>query len=261
MAEAAASLGFDGVDLTVRPGGHVLPERVRTDLPLAMQAIRKAGFSPGLMTTSILDAKQPHTEEILRVASEEGIKAYRLGYYNFDESLAIPESLSRIAGQAAGLAKLNKSFGIQGAYQNHAGRRVGAAIWDIHHLLAKAEHPYMGCQYDIRHAKVEGGESWRTGLRLIAPRITSIVLKDFIWEQVDGKWRLRNVPIGEGMVDFDAYFKWLKKHNINVPVSLHCEYDMGGAEHGDRDIRVDPKIVFAAMKKDLSTIRAMWSKA
>ncbi|MGB4958710.1 MAG: twin-arginine translocation signal domain-containing protein, partial [Saprospiraceae bacterium] len=31
----AAELGFDGVDLTVRPKGHVLPENVKTDLPKA----------------------------------------------------------------------------------------------------------------------------------------------------------------------------------------------------------------------------------
>src|SRR2546423_1681783 len=33
LAEAAVEMGFDGIDLTVRPKGHVLPERVETDLP------------------------------------------------------------------------------------------------------------------------------------------------------------------------------------------------------------------------------------
>jgi L-ribulose-5-phosphate 3-epimerase len=33
-------LGFAGVDLTVRPGGHVAPERVAKDLPEAVKAIR-----------------------------------------------------------------------------------------------------------------------------------------------------------------------------------------------------------------------------
>ena len=33
MAEAAAEMGFDGVDVSVRPNGHVLPEKVETDLP------------------------------------------------------------------------------------------------------------------------------------------------------------------------------------------------------------------------------------
>src|SRR5690606_1751536 len=41
MAESAAKVGFDGVDLTVRPGGHVDPEKVSTDLPKAVEQIRR----------------------------------------------------------------------------------------------------------------------------------------------------------------------------------------------------------------------------
>jgi len=33
MASAAREIGFDGIDLTVRPGGHVDPARVVEDLP------------------------------------------------------------------------------------------------------------------------------------------------------------------------------------------------------------------------------------
>ena len=33
LAKAAADLGFDGVDITVRKGGHILPERVKQTLP------------------------------------------------------------------------------------------------------------------------------------------------------------------------------------------------------------------------------------
>src|SRR3954466_14686708 len=56
MAEVAAQIGFDGIDLTVRPEGHVLPERVETDLPKAIEAMLKVGLTPLLMTTAIEDA-------------------------------------------------------------------------------------------------------------------------------------------------------------------------------------------------------------
>src|ERR1700737_1624160 len=46
MAEAAAEMGFDGVDLTLRPRGHVLPENVEMDLPKAVEAMHKVGFAP-----------------------------------------------------------------------------------------------------------------------------------------------------------------------------------------------------------------------
>src|SRR2546429_7168339 len=40
LAQAAKSLGFGGIDLTVRRGGHVQPERAAEDLPKAVVAIR-----------------------------------------------------------------------------------------------------------------------------------------------------------------------------------------------------------------------------
>ena len=46
MSAAAAEMGFDGLDLTVRPKGHVLPEHVITDLPKAVEAMKKQGLNP-----------------------------------------------------------------------------------------------------------------------------------------------------------------------------------------------------------------------
>jgi hypothetical protein len=53
----------------------------------------------------------------------------------------------------------------------------------------------------------------------------------------------------------------LKKYKINVPVSLHLEYPLGGAEKGKSEITVDQQLVYDAMQKDLNTIQKMWFKA
>ncbi len=258
MANAAAEMGFNGVDLSVRPKGHVLPERVKDDLPKAIEAIKKVGFLPKMMTSAILSTAEEFTKDVLETAASLGIKYYRLGYYRYSKDTSIPESILTIANEVKALSVLNKSLGIKGAYQNHAGPHVGAAIWEIYEMLKGVENEYMGCQYDIRHATVEGGQSWQTGLRLIKPKINTIVLKDFLWVQKNGKWALQNVPIGEGMVDFKAYFKLLKAYNINMPVSLHCEYDLGGAEHGGKNISIPKEQVFKTMKKDLDALRVLW---
>ena len=41
LAGTIAEAGFGGIDLTVRDGGHVLPERVGDDLPKAVEAARE----------------------------------------------------------------------------------------------------------------------------------------------------------------------------------------------------------------------------
>src|SRR5208337_4695722 len=73
MAETAAELGFDGIDLTVREGGHVLPERVKEDLPKVAGIVRKAGLDIPMITAGIVDIHSPHAEDIIRTASEVGI--------------------------------------------------------------------------------------------------------------------------------------------------------------------------------------------
>src|ERR1700719_2260790 len=50
LAAGAAEIGFDGIDLAVRKGGHVEPERVRQELPNLVAAIRSHGFEIPLPT-------------------------------------------------------------------------------------------------------------------------------------------------------------------------------------------------------------------
>ncbi|WP_439558601.1 sugar phosphate isomerase/epimerase family protein [Dyadobacter sp.] len=202
MSEAAKEMGFDGIDLTVRPKGHVLPEKVETDLPLAVEAMKKAGFSPLLFCTAVENATNPTDKKLLETAAKLGFKYYRMNWYKYNDQKTIPQLLEEYQGKMAGLSQLNEQLGLTGCYQNHAGRMVGASMFEIWQILQKANPKTMGAQYDIRHATLEGGLSWQTGFNLIRPSIRTIVLKDFMWEKTNGKWGPKNVPLGEGMVDF-----------------------------------------------------------
>ena len=261
MAAAAAEIGFNGLDLTVRPKGHVLPERVADDLPKAVAAMKKYGLNPGMMTTNVWDVDNSEQQQVLKSASTLGFTHYRTGWLTYPEERTIAESQAMFAQQAKKLEVFNKDLGLIGCYQNHAGNHVGAPIWDLPPILSATNNENIGCQYDIRHAVVEGGSSWELGLRQIRPFIKSIVIKDFKWGKVDGNWKPVNTPLGEGMVDFNRYFSLLKKYEINVPVSLHLEYDLGGAEHGASEITIDKKEVFAQMKKDLNFLNNAWRNA
>src|SRR5580704_7316488 len=74
LAKAAADLGFDDIDITVRKGGHVAPERVRQDLPPLVAIIRKHGLGVPMITTDIVDTDSPFTDEILATMQELGIR-------------------------------------------------------------------------------------------------------------------------------------------------------------------------------------------
>jgi len=261
MSSAAVEMGFDGLDLTVRPKGHVLPENVIDDLPKAVEAMKKHGLNPKMMSTNVWDANNMVQKKVLETASKLGFSHYRSAWLTYPEDKSITESQALYGKQARDLEILNEKLGLIGGYQNISGKYVGAPIWDLLPILEVTNGKYMGSQYDIRHAIVEGGESWELGLRRIKPFINSIVIKDFKWGVVDGKWQPINVPVGEGMVDFNRYFSLLKKYQINVPVSLHVEYDLGGAEQGLKKITIDKKEVLSRIKKDLVYLKEAWKKA
>ncbi len=261
MAEFAAKVGFDGIDLTVRPGGHVVPEKVSTDLPKAIEEIHRAGLKSTMITTVMANPADATGLNVLEVASSLSIPFYRTDYFQYLKDRSIPESIRFFQEWAKGLSELNRRLDIVGCYQNHAGLMMGASLWELWDILQHADHNYLGVQYDVRHAVVEGGRSWVNGLRLVQPHIKTIVVKDFKWVEQGGQWRLVGTPIGEGMVDFKKYFRMLKDANIHVPASLHIEYPLGGVESGAKQLKIEREEVFHAMKSDLSTIRRLWLEA
>jgi sugar phosphate isomerase/epimerase len=223
LAEIVLALGFDGIDLTVRPGGHVLPENVKTDLPKAVEAIRKVGLDVYMITTSITDANHQHTETILKTAQSVGIKHYRTGWLNYDKRLSIPENLQKFKKAFNKLAVLNQKYGIKGNYQNHSGLNLG---------------------------------SCEIGLELLKSNIGTLDIKDFQWKNLDGKWVVENVQLGKGMVNFKKYFALLKQYQIDCPYSIHYEYPLGGAEDGSKIISIPKQAVLSAMKQDLDQLKA-----
>jgi sugar phosphate isomerase/epimerase len=260
MARALGEIGFDGVDLTVRPQGHVLPERVEQDLPKAAEAVAKAGKKIYMITTSIDNADDPLTVKILETASSLGIRHYRMGWGYYDENKSVENNIRSMQLMLGKLTIINEKYSISGEYQNHSGVAregiyFGGAIWDIAEVLKNINSMWLGAQYDIYHATVEGANTWPVGLKLISPFIRSIDIKDFKWTERDGKFTSETVPLGEGMVDFKKYFGMLKELNLNVPVSVHYEYPLGGAEHGASEITLKREDVISAMRKDLATLK------
>ena len=98
---------------------------------------------------------------------------------------------------------------------------------------------------------------WPTHFRLMSRYINTLVAKDFKWTQTGQAWRAENCPLGEGMVDFPRYFKMLKQAKIAVPIILHLEYPIGGAEHGARRLTGDKQQVIDAMRKDLDFLKSL----
>lgn len=254
LADTIAEMGFDGIDLTVRPDGHVLPEKVEIDLPKAVAAAQKAKLQIPMIVTSILQG-DALAERVIKTASEQKIEHYRMGWYHLDMKQDILMQVDNFKNQMKSVEVLNRKHKISGEYQNHGGQNLGAAVWDIQPIFKSIDSPYLGCQYDVNHATAENGANWETGFRIIAPYIKTLAIKDFKWVLKNGKLVKEGCPLGEGIVDWPKFLGLLKQYNIKVPMTMHFEYDLGGAENGLRNIKIDKKDILAAMKKDLTLLK------
>jgi len=250
-----AEIGFKAVELSVRKGGHVSPENAKSDLPKAIKALQQAGISVPMIVTDIVNPDDPLTEIVLGTAAENGVGYYRMGYLKYDNTKSVVENHVIHKKILEQLEKINRKLGIHGCYQNHQGTGFGGAVWDIYWAISDCDPSYMGVQYDIRHAVVEGARSWPIGLKLIAPWIKTIVFKDFYWNLKAGKWDILNVPLGQGMVDFDAYLKEYTNLKISCPVTIHYEYYLGGAESGSRTTTMSLDEIKRFMKIDLDWLK------
>jgi sugar phosphate isomerase/epimerase len=264
MAAAAKELGFEGVDLTVRKGGHVTPERVVGDLPRAAEAIRAAGMKLTMITTDITDMTTSHTQPVLRTAAKLGLTHYRWDGYKYKDGIGLPEQLKEFAPRVKDLAAFNKELGLCAMYHTHSGAgRVGASQWDLWMLLKDLDKKYVSYNFDVSHATVEGGlGGWIHSTKLAMPHMGGMALKDFKWERgANGKWNVDWCPIGEGMVQTREFLKMAKAGGFVGPVQIHYEYDLGGADKGATKITMPKAQVLAAMKRDLDTLRKVSAEA
>ncbi|MCX6607472.1 MAG: sugar phosphate isomerase/epimerase [Acidobacteria bacterium] len=260
MAAVAKEIGFDGIDLTVRKGGHVLPERATEDLPKAKEAIERAGLQLTMITSDVVDVSSPHAVAVLRTAAKLGVKHYRWGGFRYQENGKSPaDQLAELRPKVKELAALNRELGLCAMYHTHSGvNQIGASMWDLWLLLKDHDPAQVSFNYDIGHATVEGGlGGWVHSARLAAPFTRGVALKDFRWEKGPKGWRVQWCPIGEGMVQFDKYFPMMKASGFRGPLQVHYEYDLGGADKGLTKITIEPKQVFAAMRKDLVALKSL----
>lgn len=250
LGRAVREAGYEGVDLTVRPKGHVLPERATQDLPRAIEAIKSHGLSVPMITTELTSAKDPTAKPLLETAARHGVRYFKTGYWRFSSSPDVRAQVAAAGGALAGLAALARDCGIELGFHNHAAY-IGAALWDIAPAIDRLDAKWAGYYFDPRHAVAEGGAgAWKAATHLVLPRLKMVALKDCLWEKTPKGWTVENCPLGEGMVDWAWIGSALRAAKFSGPISVHLEYEIAGATPAERT-----RQTIEAARRDLGVAR------
>lgn len=243
LGKVLRDLGFDGCDLSVQPGGHVIPEQAPADLMRAVEAITGVGLDVPMITTSLTSPADPAARSVLGIAGFMGVTLYRPGTWKYNGASDIEGRLGEVQREIAGLAAVGRAYGMAMGIQNVAGDNVGASVWDTNAIIRGMDPRWVGYDFDPGYATAEGGVGgWSVALRLALPRLKMVALKDFYWaKDAGGAWKATPCPLGEGMVEWSKFFATLSRAKFTGPISL----DMG----------YQPKDELAAIRHDLEFTR------
>lgn len=244
-------IGFEGVDLTVRPAGHVLPERVRTDLEPALEVLRDRGLSVPMITTGIESADDPTAEAIFETAAACGIDRLKLGYWPVRQFGSLKAELERTRQRLTDIARLADRYGVSANIHVHSGDFLSAQAAVVWMLIAPYEPSCIGAYPDLCHMGLEGARSgWKQGLDLLGRHINMVGVKNggLFQERADSgqyRWHWRLVPVWEGITPFADAFGYLREIGFDGPCSFHSEYDLPTEE------------LIAQTRKDLQYVRGL----
>ncbi len=234
--------GVDGVNLTVFPGGHVDPANAGLDMFRSVEAITGVGLDVAIISTEYVNLGDATIRNVLGICSEMGVPLFRSGGWRYGTAADPQARLAEVQRDIAGLASIGRAAKMAVVVQNLTGDAVGASTWDVNLILRGLDPTTAGFDFDIGNATAEGGAgSWAIALRLALPRVKAVSVRDFYWSKDGGAWKMTPCPLGDGMVDWTAFFNTLAGARFNGPLTIQMDYQ--------------PQSVTAALKHDIDFVR------
>lgn len=213
-------LGFDGVELPVRPGYQVEPEHVSRGLPEAARVLADYGLS-------ILSVAGPTDEATIAACGELGIPIIRICVGIPDDSSYL-EYETQLQREFDALTPLLDRYSVTLGIQNHYGRSIAHAL-GIRHLIEQYDPKQVGAVLDPAHCALNG-EIPALALDIVWSHLRMVNLKNAFWRRTTG-------PEAE-VAEFEPYWTsgrqglcpWaevvaeLRKRHYSGTICLPAEY-------------------------------------
>ena len=179
VAKACHEIGNTTIDLTVRPyPGHVQPDKVRTDLPVFVNGLKREGITVTKIAMDVADVNTPHTEAMLDTASSLGIHHTWWRGLTFDWSLGYQKMMDGQKPRVEALAKMLAKYNFKACYH------PGGGFTELLDLCRGFDPRHISIQYDTGNFGQFNQGTLANQIRIGGPYIGSFVFKDYLIERL-----------------------------------------------------------------------------
>jgi sugar phosphate isomerase/epimerase len=255
----AAALGYPAVELAgKRPHLSVLDYQSEESVAPIRKAARAAGveiatiagytdFTTGRESPEVpqQEIQLAYVRHLALLANWLGAKIVRVfsGYMTGPERLAA--DWERVVSCLREAASITAEYGVVLGLQNH--HDLGVTTDAFAELFAEVNHPNLKAMFDPWSVALTGGDLHRAA-RQIAPYMVQTTLADYVkierfayrqslvnYERLDPPWA-RAVPLGDGFIDFAAFFAGLREGGFDGYVAYEmCSPVRGGGSEKNLD--------------------------
>lgn len=224
LAKHIKRLGFEWIEIPVRPGFPCEPETIETSLPRAVNQLADEGIRVLNVTAAL-----PLDDERLYSASlKAGIKMNRVLFDRREgENYWEAEARARRALDAA--QPLCERYGYQIGVQNHYGMSVPVNGMGLHQLVKDYDPRRVSAIWDPAHTALEG-EDPEPALDMAASHLCVVNLKNAFWQRVNGpeaeeaRWSVYWTTARHGRASWRRVAAKLRQMDYHGPLCLSAEY-------------------------------------
>ena len=220
LGDFVRDLDFEGIELPVRPGFQVTPEKVSRDLPNAAKILADKGVKIG----SIAGPTDRVTIEACGKASVPVIRICP----SIDMKIGYMATEKKIRSEYDALLPILADNGVAIGVQNHYGYDVGSAI-GIMHLIENYDPGQIGAVLDLAHCGLDG-EPDDMAIDIVWSHLLLVNLKSAFRvrkagpEIKDAPWEAYWTSGGQGFTNWKKSADELLKRGYSGDICLTAEY-------------------------------------
>jgi sugar phosphate isomerase/epimerase len=223
LGEHVRSLGFDLIELPVRPGFPCEPERIERDLPKAISILG----DDGIRILNITAALPLNDERLYAACAQSGIRLNRVIFDRAGRDYW--EAEAAVRRELDGAIPLCERYGVRIGVQNHYGSSIPVNEMGLYHLVKDYDPNYVGAIWDSAHNALEGIEP-EPALEIVASHLCIVNLKNAYWRRISGpeselaRWEVYWTSGRQGRASWPRVAAKLKAMNYQGPLCFSAEY-------------------------------------